>query len=470
MPLRWRLTLWHLGLTALAVLVLIWVSYRALSDSLRAEIDRTLDERANHVADAVAVVPNRLIEGISQATTDEFRSPGVYVQLFNDQGVVVAHSLNLGAQQLPTTSAEIEHMLAGKTFYLTSRVEGQLVRLYHRPLMRDGRLIGAVQVGQSLAGLEATLGRLRLIYGIGTSSILVFGGLGGWLLASLGLQPVARVAKAARETVRAEDLTRRVPYSGPADEVGNLATTFNEMLDRLQALFGAQRRFLAEAAHELRTPLASMLGNVDLLGHFGDDPARRQETVLALQRTGRHVARLLDDLLLLAQAEAGWHLELRPVAIDDVFLEVYETARLNPGVRLTLAACEPACIQGDPDRLRQVFMNVIDNAAKYSAPTERVLLRLWRENGQVCVQVSDKGPGIPPAVLPHIFEPYYRAPQGDRVRGVGLGLAIVRWIVGEHGGQVRVESSDGCGTTLSLSFPESPVDASASGGGKPRTS
>lgn len=460
MPLRWRLTLWHLGLTALGVLVLIWVSYRVLSDSLRAEIDRTLDERANHVADAVAVVPNRPIVGISQTTTDEFRSPGVYVQLFDDQGRVVAHSINLGAQQLPTTADEIEQMLAGETFYLTSRVEGQPVRLYHRPLTRNGLFIGAVLVGQSLAGLEATLGRLRLIYVIGTGFILIFGWLGGWILASQGLQPIARIARAARETVRAEDLTRRVPYSGPADEVGTLATTYNEMLDRLQGLFEAQRRFLAEAAHELRTPLASMLGNVDLLGRFGDDPTRRQETVLALQRTGRHVARLLDDLLLLAQAEAGWHLELRPLAVDDIFLEVYESARTIPGgVGLTLTACEPACILGDPDRLRQVFLNVIDNALKYSPATERVELRLWRDDGQVKVCVSDQGPGIPPAALPHIFEPFYRAHAGERVRGVGLGLAIVRWIVTEHGGQVTLGSSNGRGTTLSLAFPEFHPDA-----------
>lgn len=460
MPLRWRLTLWHLGLTVLGVVGLIWVSYQALGDSLRSEIDQTLDERANHVADAVAVVPNRPIEGISQATTDEFRSPGVYVQLFNDRGIVVAHSLNLGSQQLPTSSAELQQMLAGQSFYLTSRVDGQPVRLYHRPLTRDGRQIGAVQVGQSLAGLEATLGRLRLIYALGTGSILVFGGVGGWVLATLGLAPVAQVAKAARETVRAEDLTRRVPYSGPADEVGNLATTFNEMLDRLQALFGAQRRFLAEAAHELRTPLASMLGNVDLLGHYGHDPARRQETVSALQRTGRHVARLLDDLLLLAQAEAGWHLELRPLAIDDIFVDVYETLRHGPGgAGLTLAACEPAQMRGDADRLRQVFLNVIDNAAKYSAPADRVVLRLWRENGQIRVTVSDQGPGIPAAVLTHIFEPFVRLPQAERVPGVGLGLAIVRWIVTEHGGQVAVESVNGVGTTFSLTFPEYHADA-----------
>ncbi len=457
-PLRWRLTFWHLVLTALGLLGFILISYRVLSDSLRAEVNNTLAERANHVADAVAVVPNRPIEGISQEATDEFRSPGIYVQLFNMEGAVVAHSFNLGAQQLPAPVADINRALAGESFFAATNISGQPVELYYRPIQRDGRVVGAAQVGQSLAGLDATLSRLRLIYAIGTASVLLFGLVGGWVFARLGLRPVARVTQTARDIVRAEDLSRRVRYSGPADEVGTLATTFNEMLDRLHILFEGQRRFLAEAAHELRTPLASMLGNVDLLAAFGDDPARRRETIAALQRTGRHVARLLDDLLLLAQAEAGWHLSpLEPVALDDVLMEAYEAARLTTaprGVAVNVERCEPACVRGDPDRLRQVFTNLIDNAVKHSAPDSAITLNLWCEGGRVKASVKDCGSGIPPDALPHIFEPFFRVPSGERLPGVGLGLAIVHWTVREHGGEVAVESAAGRGTTVSITLPE----------------
>jgi signal transduction histidine kinase len=269
------------------------------------------------------------------------------------------------------------------------------------------------------------------------------------------LQPVVHVTETAHEIVQAEDLARRVDYTGPADEIGALAATFNQMLDRLQNIFESQRRFLAEAAHELRTPLASVLGNADLLARFGEDTARQQETIAAIQRTGRHVARLLDDLLLLAQLEEGWHSQLRPVAADDIFLDVYEDALLaTANGRLQLQTCDAAWVQGDPDRLRQVFANLIDNALKHSAPDGTVSLDLWPENGRVWVQVDDTGPGIAQEALAHVHEPFFRAPKAARRPGTGLGLAIVRWIVREHSGEMTIESSPDQGTSVTLSFPE----------------
>jgi len=296
---------------------------------------------------------------------------------------------------------------------------------------------------------------LRLSYIIGAAVVLSFGLVGGWVLAHLGLRPVARLTRIAQEIVRAEDLTRRVSASRSKDEIGTLATTFNEMLDRLQAIFESQQRFLAEAAHELRTPLSSMLGNVDLLARFGENAVRRQETLIALQRTGRHVARLLDDLLLLAQAEAGWHLQLQPVAVDDIFIEAYEGVQpaVN-GVQVQLQTCEPSCVLGDPDRLRQVFTNLIDNAVKYSPPDSVVSLDLWRKDGRVWVRVSNAGPGISPEALPQVFKPFFRAPAQARRPGAGLGLTIVYWIVREHRGEVIIESRPDHGTTVTLSLPE----------------
>ena len=456
--LRWRLTLWHLGLTALGLLGFILMSYQVLADSLRAEIDRTLAERANHVTDALAVIPNRPVEGISPEATDEFRSPGVYVQLFNTEGVLVAHSFNLGARQLPVTDETVQRILAGQSFFLSAQIDGQPIRLFHQPVRRGGVIVGAAQVGQSLAGLESTLGQLRIIYGIGTALVLMFGSLGGWMLARLGLQPVARITQAARTIALAEDLSRRVPYAGPADEIGALAITFNEMLDRLQRLFESQRRFLAEAAHELRTPLASMLGNVDLLARFGNDPAQRLETVAALQRTGRHVARLQDDLLLLAQAEAGWHLqELRSVALDDIFLEAYEATQILAGrIAVRMLTCQPTQVWGDADRLRQVFTNLIDNAVKYSTPEGIVTLDLTQDERQARVQICNNSSVIPTEALPRLFEPFFRAASARDFPGAGLGLSIVHWIVNEHGGEVTVGRTPGGGVSVTVTLPTLP--------------
>lgn len=454
-PLRWKLTLWNLSLTALGVLGLILFSYPLLSSSLRAEVNKTLAERARHVADAVAITPNLPIEGISRDATDEFRSPGVYVQIFNAEGVLLARSFNLGLQQMHASPADIGRVLTGESFYTTAEISGSPVQLYYQPIQRDGEVIGAIEVGESLVGLESTLEQLRLIYMVGGVAVLFFGLLGGWLIALLGLRPVVHVMQTARDIVGADDLSRRVPYTGPADEIGALATTFNEMLSRLQTLFESQRRFLAETAHELRTPLASMLGNVDLLATFGDDPTRRHETIAATQRTGKHVARLLDDLLLLAQADAGWHLaSLTSIALDDVLMEAYELSRVKTAdVVIKVERCEPAFVRGDADRLRQVFMNLLDNALKHSPPGSVVTLDLWLEDDTVKVRIQDCGPGIPQDALKRIFDPFFRTPASERLPGAGLGLSIVLWIVREHGGNVSVKSDPGSGTTVTLTFP-----------------
>lgn len=454
-PLRWRLTIWHLSLTALGLMGLILVSYQILSNTLRAEVDNTLAERARHVADAVAVIPNRPIEGVSQEATDEFRSPGVYVQIFNTEGVLVARSFNLGIQQMHAPAADLARVMNGESFYDSAEISGSPVQLYFHPIQRDNQIVGVILVGESMVGLESTLSRLRLIYAVGAASVLIFGLLGGWVLANWGLHPIAHMTQTARDIVSAEDLSHRVSYAGPADEVGALATTFNEMLTRLQTLFESQRRFLAEAAHELRTPLASMLGNVDLLTTFGDDPRRRSETLTALKRTGRHVSRLLDDLLLLAQAEAGWHLaSFEPLALDDLLMEVYEAAVLNSEpIRLKIERCEPASVRGDPDRLRQVFLNLIDNALKYSPSGSPVSLSIWSEDRTVKVRIHDCGPGIPADVAKRIFDPFFRAPANGRLAGAGLGLTIVHWIVKEHGGDVIIQSHPDTGTTVTLTLP-----------------
>jgi signal transduction histidine kinase len=453
-PLRWRLTLWNVGLTAFGLLGFTLISYRFLSDSLHREVNQILVERANHVTDAVMVIPNRPIEGISPEATDEFRTPGVYVQIFNPKGEVVARSFNLGLQKLPVEGATFQRVMKGESFYATTDISGQPVRLYFRPIQRDDEIVGAVQVGQTLTNLETTLNQIKRVYQIGTATLLVFSLISGIWLARSGLRPVVRVTQAARRIVREEDLSHRVPQPATEDEIGMLATTFNEMLDRLQALFEGQRHFLAEAAHELRTPLASMLGNIDLLARYGDDPNRRAETEQALQRTGKHVARLLDDLMTLAQAGAGWRLHLRQIALDSVFMEAYEAAQSGgEGVKLQLDACQPAWVLGDPDRLRQVLDNLIDNALKYSRPGGVVRIALRRAGKHVQLRISDQGEGISPEAMGRIFDPFFREPNKTRHPGAGLGLTIARWIVREHSGEMAVESEPGLGTTITLTFP-----------------
>ncbi len=447
--LKWRLTLWYVVFTLLGLLGLMLISYSMLSLSLQNEIDRTLTERANHVVDALTITPTLPINGVSLGTTDEFSEPGVFLQILNANGEVVARSFNLGTRTLPLPSLHEMEELAPS--FHTLRIDEQSVRIYYKLLTRDGRIAGAVQVGQSLIGLETTLNQLRLIYTVGAIVVLLFGLITGWSVSHFGLKPVVRLTNTARDIVGAEDLIRRVPPPRTKDEIAVLTATFNHMLDRLQSLFEGQRQFLAEVAHELRTPLSSMLGNVDLIVRYGEDAERRTETIRALQRTGRHVTRLLDDLLLLPQSEAGWHLQMRPVSLDDILIEVYE-ASIDP--KLQLQTCERTLVLGDPDRLRQVLINLVDNAIKYSASESVITLDLWRQEQRIWTQVRNTGGGISSENLSHLFEPYYRLNQHAQQSGTGLGLTIVRWIVQEHGGEISVESSPEHGTTVKFWLPE----------------
>lgn len=446
---RWRLTLWYVVITVVGLLSLLIISYSTLSFSLQNEIDRTLIERANHVVDALAITPNLPIQGVSLGTTDEFTEPGVFLQILNADGEVVARSLNLGARNIPLPSLSEMEILA-PTYHIL-QIDEQPVRLYYRLLISDGRITGAVQVGQSLVGLETTLRQLRWIYTVGGAVVLLFGLVTGWIVTHFGLKPVRRLTATAREIVRAEDLALRVPVPSTQDEIALLASTFNQMLDRIQSLFESQRQFLAEVAHELRTPLSSMLGNVDLIVLYGEDEERRNESIKGLQRTGRHVTRLLDDLLLLAQSEAGWHLQMRPIYMDDILIEVYETS-FHP--KLQLQTCEPACVFGDPDRLRQVLINLIDNAAKYSSSESVITIDLWRQNQLVWIQVRNLGAHISQEDVSQIFEPFFRLDMHVHKAGTGLGLTIVRWIIREHAGEINIESSPDKGTSVKFWLPE----------------
>jgi signal transduction histidine kinase len=451
MSLRWRLILWQMGFLAIVLSAFAFISYRFLANGLVIEIDNTLRERAEHVLEAIQMVPNRNIEAVL-SPTDEFASPGVYVQVLTPDGQVVAHSENLGRQRLPIRQSLLAQVLDGQSFYTLETVDQQDIRLYHRPILRGEGVIGVVQVGQSLHGLEAALRRLQTIYLVGIIGTLTLGGLVSWFLLRLGLRPVTLMAQTTYRIAQSGNLNERLPYQGAQDEIGRLASTFNLMMERLETSFDIQRRFVADTAHELRTPLATILGNVDLLLRYGQDPQRREPALAAIKREGERTSRLAGSLLLLAQADAGQKLELKPVELDEVLIEVYEQAQeLTNGVSVTLKQCEAAPVLGDPDRLKQVLLNLIDNALRHTDPPGQVTLSLTCQVSMAQVTVADSGCGIPSADLPHIFERFYRGRNGRS--STGLGLSIVKWIVEEHNGEITVASEPGQGASFTIRLP-----------------
>jgi two-component system, OmpR family, sensor kinase len=274
------------------------------------------------------------------------------------------------------------------------------------------------------------------------------------LLTPSSFRPLEDIANVARQITNADDLSRRVPDSDRTDEIGVLARAINQTLERLERLFTTQQRLVADVSHELRTPLTAIRGNIDLMRRMGNgDP----ESLDIIQEEAERMTRLVRDLLLLARADAGeFPLDKVKVELDSIFLEVYRQAKLlSETVDVTLTAVDQVFVMGDIDRLKQLLLNLVGNAVKYTPDGGSVSMRLEKEDGWAHLHVADTGIGIPPDDLPYIFDRFYRV---DKARsrgqgGSGLGLSIAKWIATAHDGDLTVTSQVGNGSTFTLSLP-----------------
>ena len=273
------------------------------------------------------------------------------------------------------------------------------------------------------------------------------------MLTQNSLRPLYDITRAASRITRFDDLSRRVPVPGRDDEIAHLARALNRTLERLESSFRSQQRFFADVSHELRTPLTTIRGNVDLIRRFGADP----DSLDAIEEESARMTRLLNDLMFLARADSGALPILRnPVELDALVFEViHQTQRIPQPVTFELGAFDQAHVNGDADRLRQLVLNLVTNAVKYTPAGGRVRISLMRDDKYATLMVTDTGNGIPEADLPHIFDRFYRVDRA-RVRGrggFGLGLSIVKWIVDAHDGTIAVQSELGQGTTFTVQLP-----------------
>jgi len=282
--------------------------------------------------------------------------------------------------------------------------------------------------------------------------------MASWISTQQALSPLEDVTETALQITRADDLSRRIPYKGPPqDEIGQLIHAFNQTLGRLENLFNTQRRFLADVGHELRTPLTVIKGNVDLMRMMKEMDT---ESMDSIESEVERMTRLVGDLMLLAQAESGkLPLHLQIIELDTLILEVMQQMRVvaKDKVKLHLGGMDQVLICADKDKLKQVLVNLIQNAINYTPKGGEVVVSLSKNENQAQISVQDNGPGISPEDLPYIFERFYRA-EKSRTRakdgkGFGLGLSIAYWIVKNHEGSIEVDSKLGEGTTFRVKLP-----------------
>ncbi|HSD83357.1 MAG TPA: HAMP domain-containing sensor histidine kinase, partial [Anaerolineae bacterium] len=406
---------------------------------------------------------------------DLFRAPGVGVVVLDNAYNVVQKSQNIGLFSRAFDREALSLVEGNQTLVRDVFIDKASMRVLTVPIAvttdQGDQRVGFLQIVAPLTEAEESLRQLGTLMGLGGAIGVLAAAFIGAFLARKALEPIDRITQTASEIALGGDLQRRITKPGPPDEVGRLTETFNVMLDRLEGMFKAQQRFSADISHELRTPLTTIRGNIDLLQRMG---GADKASIEAMRSETDRMIRLVGDLLLLAQVDAGLPIRREPIAIDQLASEVIRQVQvISGGVKVSLLAevSEPLCLDGDPDRLRQLLLNLIDNALKYAPGGGEVKLRVAREDGAARLDVSDNGPGIPPEHLelgpngvPLIFERFYRVEKsrtrstapgsnGRSGSGTGLGLSIAYWIVRAHGGQIEVHSEIGGGTTMTVWLP-----------------
>lgn len=406
--------------------------------------------------------------------------PDTYIQTLNPAGVILARTSNLGDFQLPIDTAKLQAAANGESWTEIAVTENGRLFVFNHPLMIRGELVGIVQLARSLAEQDESLATLRNILLAGSLVVVVFAFIIGWVLSGAALRPIQRITATAHVIGAQRDFDRRVDYRGPPDEVGHLATTFNDMLDELQAAYRqteqalqAQRRLVADASHELRTPLTTIRGNLGLLKRQPPIAPEDEEAVLndMVDETDRLI-RLTNDLLVLARSDAGRPLRRVPVPLGPLVDDVCRQAKLLGATRTIVCAAVPSVsVVGDPDAIKQVLLILLDNALKFTpaggtitiganilpevqlnARTETRSDNL-REDQAAAIFMRDTGPGIAPDAQPHIFERFYRSDDARSGAGAGLGLAIAKELIEAQAGQIEVESEMGSGSTFSVTLP-----------------
>jgi signal transduction histidine kinase len=473
LSIRLRLTLWYSVVLAISLIGFGLLLYVLLDHTLQAEADRQLAIQAREIAatSRVRELPEPGHYVISLPELDVFASPNIYAQAITLKGEIQARSGNLDKQSLPVGAMALEAAKSGESlyeeFWLDDGADGRRLRVYSAPLvLEDGTQVGILQVARPLIASETALSQLRVLLATMGAVSLVVAMVAGWVLARAALAPIDRLSQAARDIGAAQDFARRVSHHGPRDEVGRLAVTFNEMLERLHSAYehlgaalAAQRRFVADASHELRTPLTSIRGNIGFLRRVVDmDTADRDAALVDVASEVERMSRLVNDLLILARADAGQHLPKSTVEVAPLVREVARQARFlgdGEAVRVSLEHLDEARVHGDPDHIKQLLLILADNAIKYTPPGGQVSLTARRENGHLNLEVSDTGLGISRQDQDRIFERFYRADPSRSGQGAGLGLAIARWIAEEHGGRISVESAPGRGSTFRVELPAS---------------
>lgn len=451
-PVRVQLTVWYVLLLGITLTGITGYLYFRIERKLMIKVDTTLQIAA---AQSLSNLDQRDVLAF-QATPNQrqmamrLTEVGLAARLIRPNGTVID---GFGRYD------EVPTWIPAISGYKTLNTNGAAWRLISQPIIRQEQTIGWLQVAQSLEPLEGIARELPTELLLNLPIMLALTALGCWLLSNRALRPIRQITQTA-QTITSSDLNRRLNYRGANDEVGQLATTFDQMLDRLQAAFDHEQRFTANVAHELRTPLTVMKGQIEVTRSRSRSSAEYDQTLAKLEQEVDRLTRLTNGLLLLAKIDQGQlPIYFEPIDLSNLLAVIVEQIQpLATACQLALINELPAqlWVRGDPDHLTSLFLNLLDNAIKYTPATGTV--RLWATlqptDRMVQIGVSNTGAGIPAQHLPYLFERFYRveSARSSSKGGAGLGLAIAYEIARLHKGTIVVRTQPNEETTFVVSL------------------
>lgn len=453
--LRFQLIGWYAILLIITLVIFSGYFFYQFRELQQAQQDGTLQSAGAKLRNYVDLDHNTPFFRFNDNNdTRELLNENVRVRLYDDDGDVV-QVLGNAVDAMPTATQPPRN---DDQPYTVEISPNEHWRIYLQPLFYEGSPRGWLEIGQPEAMLNTAFSELLVPILLGSILALVLGVFGGLFLANRALQPIVKVTRTAQK-ISTQDLVQRINYHGPPDEIGQLAKTFDQMLDRLETGFEQERRFTSDASHELRTPLTALKGRIEVTLNRSRSSEEYQETLLSLDQEVDRLIRLTNSLLYLArldQANMQWQAETLDISdfLDSIVESMQPVAELKE-INLSGNFSPNLHVHGNLDQLTRLFLNLIDNALKYTPAGGSVKVNLQKVARSVVVTVTDNGPGIAAEHLPHLFKRFYRAEsdRGSDTGGTGLGLAIAYEIARQNGGTLSIESQVGQGTTLRVEFP-----------------
>lgn len=481
LTLRFKLTFLYLAVFGVILAGLSAVLLTARERYVREDFDERLIIRANSMVAAIEYVEEGSGDGragANEARLIPFRLPGYFFQLRRADGTVVERSEDLGIATLPWDAAAVLGLPKGQPVLETLQGgiaaellgPGASLRLLTIEHQAANGSRFYLQVAVNMAVLNASVGALRQLFLAVIPAGLLVAGIASYFLARRSLSPIGQIAREAR-ALTAAHLERRLAVPPGHDEVVDMVITINAMLDRLEAAFRAQERFIANAAHELKTPAAILLGQAQVLAQQARTPAEYKAFLASVQEEMRRIGQIVGSFLTLARADAGLPLvSATEVSINDAVTDAVQRCqplavecdvRLIPQLALGEPDGEDLLVHGDAELLCSMIVNLVRNAVRHSPQRQVVQIQAEREGADVLVIVRDRGPGIPPQHWNQVFDPFFRVPnEEDTGQGTGLGLAISESVARMHKGGIAVRNRSGGGCEFTVRLPLHEAEAS----------